>query len=226
VNPYSMLWFIYLLPIFFVVTRLARRAPAALVWLAAAALQVAQLETGIKVLDKFAMYFVFFYTGSIVAPQDFRLAEAVRANRGKALAALALWASVNGAVVFTGYSELPFVSLGLALVGATAVIVMAALIAGMPAFRPLGYCGRNSIVIYLSFYIPVTLTRKILGMTGWIQDVGWMSLAATLGGVLGALLLYWLVRGTRWRLLFERPGWAWIAQTPTQRFTSSAPKSA
>lgn len=220
-----MLWFIYLLAVFFVVTRLARRAPA-LVWIAAAALQVAQLETGIKVLDKFAMYFVYFYTGSLVAPQVFRLAEIVRTHRGKALAGLALWASLNGALVFTGHAHLPVVSLALAFVGATAVIVMAALISGIPAFQPFGYCGRNSIVIYLAFLIPVTVTRKILSITGWITDIGWMSLAATLGGVLGALTLYWLVRGTRWRFLFERPRWVSIARPSAAGFTSSAPKSA
>lgn len=206
VHPYSMLWFIYLLPVFFVVTRLVRPAPAALVWLAAAALQVAQFDTGLKVFDKFAMYFVYFYTGALVAPHVFRLADTVRVHRGKALAGLTVWAGLNAVLVFTGYAHLPVLSLALALVGATAVIVMAALVAGMPAFRPFGYCGRNSIVIYLAFLIPVTLTRKIFAMTGWIQDVGWISLAATVGGVLGALSLYWLVRGTPLRFLFERPG--------------------
>ncbi len=205
VHPYSMLWFIYLLPVFFVVTRLVRPAAPALVWLAAAALQIAQFDTGLKVFDKFAMYFVYFYTGAVVAPHIFRLAESVRAHRGRALVAIALWAGVNGTLVLAGYSHLPVISLAMALVGATAVIAFAALVAGMPAFRPFGYCGRNSIVIYLAFLIPVTLTRKAIAVTGWIDDVGWISLVTTAGGVLGALSLYWLVRGTPLRFLFERP---------------------
>src|SRR3954471_8692797 len=42
-EPFGTLWFIYLLPIFFVVTKLARslRVPSLAVWLAAAALQTA-----------------------------------------------------------------------------------------------------------------------------------------------------------------------------------------
>src|SRR5882762_10988383 len=40
IEPFGTLWFIYLLPIFFVVTKAARRVPPAAVWIAAAALQV------------------------------------------------------------------------------------------------------------------------------------------------------------------------------------------
>ena len=205
VHPYSMLWFIYLLPVFFVVTKLAHRGPVAMVWLAAAALQVAQLDTGIKVLDKFAMYYVYFYTGFVLAPHVFRFAGAVRTHRGLALVGLAVWAAIDAALVFAGYAELPLVSLLLAFAGAAAVITMAALICDIRAFRPLGYCGEHSIVIYLAFLIPLSVTRKILSMTGWIDDVGWMALIATLGGVVGALMLHWLVRGTPARFLFERP---------------------
>src|SRR5256885_10113159 len=48
-EPFSTLWFIYLLPIFFVVTKLARtlRVPAAAIWLAGAALEIAHIHTGI-----------------------------------------------------------------------------------------------------------------------------------------------------------------------------------
>jgi len=42
VEPFGTLWFIYLLPIYFVVTKLARGLPPALVWLAAAALELAE----------------------------------------------------------------------------------------------------------------------------------------------------------------------------------------
>jgi uncharacterized membrane protein YcfT len=225
VHPYSMLWFIYLLPVFFVVTKLVHRAPVAVVWLIAAALQVAQLESGIKVLDKFAMYYVYFYTGFVLAPHIFRFAETVRAHRGMALAGLTAWAALDAALVFAGYAELPLVSLALAFAGAAAVIAMAALICDCHLFRPLGYCGQHSIVIYLAFLIPMSLTRKILTATGLIQDVGWMALIATLGGVVGALAWYWLVRGTRWRFLFERPRWISLARPSARRTLATAPRA-
>src|SRR3972149_5936120 len=46
VEPFGTLWFIYLLPIYFVVTKLARGLPPALVWLPAAALPRAPSPTG------------------------------------------------------------------------------------------------------------------------------------------------------------------------------------
>ena len=215
VHPFSMLWFIYLLPVFFVVTKLAHRAPVAVVWLIAAALQVAQPETGIKVLDKFTPYYVYFYTGFVLAPHICRLAEAACANRGKALLGLTLWAAFNGYLALKGYTTLPLVSLGTGLLGCAAVVVSTSLIAESRLSSPLAYCGRHSIVIYLAFFIPMTVTQRIIKYTKVTSDVGWTSFLAALGGVIGALVLYWLVRGTRLRFLFERP--ARLSLAPTAR---------
>lgn len=205
ISPYSMLWFIYLLPMFFVMTKLAHRAPAALVWVLAAALQIAGLETGVKVIDKFAAYYVFFYSGYILAPYLFRLAEAAIAHRGKALLALGAWGLFNGYLAFAGHASLPGVSLALAFLGATAVIALAALISGTRVFASLGYCGKHSIVIYLAFLIPMTVANKAIVSVGLVKDIGSVSLVATIAGIAGALALHWLVRGTRLRFLFERP---------------------
>ena len=83
-------------------------------------------------------------------------------------------------------------------------------------FKPLRYCGRNSIVIYLAFFLPMAATRIALLKTGIITDLGTISLLVTAAGVIGALAWYWAVRGTRFRFLFERPGWARLksARTP------------
>src|SRR5438477_1861950 len=59
-EPFGTLWFIYLLPIFFVVTKLAHalRLPPWAVWLVAAALEIAHIDTGWTVIDEFASRFV------------------------------------------------------------------------------------------------------------------------------------------------------------------------
>jgi uncharacterized membrane protein YcfT len=212
-EPFSTLWFIYLLPIFFVVTKLARsaRVPSALVWLAAAALEIAHVHTGATVIDEFASRFVYFYTGYLVAPRIFALAKSADSHPEGALAGLVIWGLINGLLVFNGFSELPFVSLALGLAGAAAVISFSALLAKSDLASPLRYCGRNSIVIYLAFFLPMAASRTLLLKTGWISDVGTISVVVTAVGVIGSLLWFWAVRWTFLRFLFERPERFWIA---------------
>src|SRR5712672_1075350 len=191
-EPFGTLWFIYLLPIFFVVTKLARSLaiPSWLVWLLAAALESAPIATGSTVIDEFASRFVFFYTGYLFARHVFALAGAVRAQPEAAVAGLTVWGLVNGWLVFNGFAALPLVSLGLGLVGAMAVVSISVLMAMSDLFRPLRYCGRNSIVIYLAFFLPMALSRTVLLKTGWIADIGAVSLVVTLTGVIGSLALF------------------------------------
>src|SRR6186997_1197882 len=58
-EPFGTLWFIYLLPIFFVVTKLAHgwRIPVIAIWLVGAALETARIHTGFTVIDEFAARF-------------------------------------------------------------------------------------------------------------------------------------------------------------------------
>src|SRR6195256_847426 len=210
-EPFGTLWFIYLLPIFFVVTKLARSLaiPSWLVWLLAAALKAAPTAAGSPGIEWFPSRFVFFYTGYLFARHVFALAAAVRAQPEAAVAGLAIWGLVNAWLVFNGFAALPLVSLGLGLVGAMAVVSISVLMAMSDLFRPLRYCGRNSIVIYLAFFLPMALSRTVLLKTGLIPDIGAVSLVVTLTGVIGALTLFWAVRHTFLRFLFERPERFW-----------------
>ena len=119
-EPFGTLWFIYLLPIFFVVTKLAHgwRIPVLAIWLVAAALEIAPIHTGWTIVDEFAGRFVYFYTGYILAQRIFTLASQVQAQPETALAGLVIWGLVNGVLVFGGYAGLPVVSLALGLAGA------------------------------------------------------------------------------------------------------------
>lgn len=206
VEPYSMLWFIYMLPVFFVLTKLLQRAPALLVWAAAAGLQMWQPDTGIKVIEKFNAYYVFFFTGYALSGRLFGAVPRFAGHHGVAALFLGAWAALNGYLVFGGYATLPGLNLALALAGCFAVMVFACWVSRARAFRWLAYCGEHSIVIYLAFLIPLVVSRRLLAMAG-LADVGWLSLLSTVAGVLGALTLYWLVRGTRLAFLFRRPAW-------------------
>src|ERR1700726_469679 len=71
IQPFGTLWFIDLLPLFFVVTKATRRAPPALIFIGAAALQSAQIDTGWTAIDEFAGRFVYFFTGYVLASRVF-----------------------------------------------------------------------------------------------------------------------------------------------------------
>ena len=162
IDPFGTLWFIYMLPIFFVFIRLTRRIPAPVVWLFGAALEIAHVKTGWMVPDEFAARFVYCYTGYILAKPIFALTARAQLHPLLGLAGLLAWGLVNGTLVHLGYETLPFVSLALGLAGACAVVSVAALMAKSDLFRPLRYCGRNSIVIYLAFFLPMAATRALL----------------------------------------------------------------
>ncbi|MTW18044.1 acyltransferase family protein [Rhodoplanes serenus] len=213
IEPFGTLWFIYLLPVFFVLTKAARqlRVPPLLVWLVAAALEIAPIHTGWTAIDEFAARFVYFYTGYLLATRVFGLAETAAARPLAAVVGLLAWAVINGALVFGGYAELPLVSLALGFAGAGAIIVLSVLMAKTRLFDPVRFCGEHSIVIYLAFFLPMAATRIALLKTGVIADVGTMSVIVTLAGIAGALAIWWAVRGTRLSILFERPDWAHIA---------------
>jgi uncharacterized membrane protein YcfT len=205
VQPFGTLWFIYLLPIFFLATKLTRAVPPFVVWLAAAALEIAPIETSSVIVDEFAARFIYFYTGYVLATYVFDLAATVQRRPATALAGLLLWALLNGLAVANGLATLPVISLALGFLGATAVVSVSALMATSDLFAPLRYCGRNSIVIYLAFFLPMAAARTLLIKTGVLSDIGAMSVLVTLAGVLGALAVFWAVRGTKLSFLFERP---------------------
>ncbi len=221
IEPFGTLWFIYLLPIFFVVVKLARRLPVVLVWSIGAALEITHVQSGWMVIDEFANRFVYFYTGYVLAPYVFTLASRAQARPDLALVGLATWALINGAAVFAGISTMPYVSIVLGLLGAGAVVTAAALMAQSALFKPLRSCGRSSIVIYLAFFLPMAVSRELLISTG-LFDVGTLSVLVTSAGVVGALALFWLVRGTAANFLFERPAWFRLAEPKAQSALQAA----
>jgi uncharacterized membrane protein YcfT len=211
IEPFGTLWFIYLLPIFFVVIKLTRNVPAILVWGGAAALEAAHVATGWTVIDEFCARFVYIYSGYLFAPYVFALSERARTYPVSALLALLSWALLNGLLVSFGVSEWPIVSLALGLAGACAIVTIGALLARMHWLNVLRFCGEHSIVIYLAFFLPMAATRTLLLKSGMVHDIGLVSLIVTVAGVVGAVLIWRAALFAHANFLFERPDAFWIA---------------
>ncbi|WP_342150342.1 acyltransferase family protein [Methylorubrum sp. SB2] len=231
VVPYSTLWFVYLLAVFSVVTKLLHRRVPPLVTLAVAAgLQMLPPMGLPLLLEEFCGRYVYFFGGYLFAEWIFGFADRVRARAGLALVGLAVWAVVEAVLVFTptGMPEhpsvagLPGVSLALGTVGALAIVAFASLMtrAGGPVTAALRACGRNSIVIYLGFFLPMALTRTLIAKgaekSGIALDIGLASLIVTVVAVTVPLAFERLVRGTRADFLFRRPAAFHIVPEPAK----------
>jgi uncharacterized membrane protein YcfT len=242
IEPFGTLWFIYILPVFFLFTRLTRSLPVWLVFAWAAVMEMLPVHTGWLIFDEFASRYVYFFAGYAFASHIFDLAKWCRENVAAALGALALWGAVNAALVATpvpaaiaamGFAEpiaahglagLPVLSLLLGFAGASAIVATASLLSRVDWSWPVSWLGARSIVVYLAFFLPMAIARTVLVKTGIIDSGAAIAFLVTASGVVGPVLLYLAVKRTGWgRFLFERPQWAIWEKRRKDRDTVGVP---
>lgn len=218
VEPFGTLWFIYMLAVFFLVTKVARSVPPPLVFAGAAILEAATktgaIATGHTLIDEFAARYVYFFAGYWLARHVFDLATLV--TRKSALhicGGLILWGVVNLLMVQSGLSVQPGISLVMGFIGAGAVIASGVLLSKFKFAAALRYCGQNSIVIYLAFFLFMAGTRSALLRFAPGLNLSIMALLTTAVGVIGPLLLFWATRKTQLGFLFKRPNWTKLPET-------------
>jgi uncharacterized membrane protein YcfT len=232
IEPYSVLWFIYMLALVSAAAKFLfdAKVPHWVTLAAAAALQIAPVTSGVYVVDMFAEYFVYFYAGYALAPVVFRVVDWAQQHVLASLAAIAAYAVINGYLVFAGgfemrpvevlmgFAEAPVLRLVLALAGSLALCVTAALLTKLPVMAWLRWLGSKSIVVYLSFSIPMAMARTVLIKLGVVDDTSALSLIVMAAALTAPLVLYALIQWTGWgKFLFERPAWAHLPGTPGSR---------
>ncbi len=218
IDPFGTLWFIYLLAIFFVVTKATKAVPPYLVFSLAAMLEIFPVNTGWLVIDEFAARYVYFFAGYWLAPMVFRATEHLWSRNALAvLAMLYIWATAHSMAMISGFSGLPGMGLVLGFAGCAAVITTSVLLARSGRVEWLRYLGANSIVVYLAFFLFMATTRSVgLKLIPSIH-VDVLATLCTLAGVVGPILLFWAVRSTPLSMLFKRPGWAKLKALETAR---------
>lgn len=238
IEPYGVLWFVYLLAVVSLASKLLHqlKVPHWAALALGALLQIAPVHTGSTTIDYFTEYFVYFYGGYALAPYIFRIVGWAQQNIEVAIGGLTAYALINTTLVFgggfqmdpvqvqTGFASLPILHLVLAFTGAIALCVFAGLISRLAWINWLRWLGAHSIVVYLSFSIPMAVTRVVMLKLG-IDGVSVLSTIVLLAAITGPLVLYALINLTGWgRFLFERPAWAHLPGTPGSR--SHHPKPA
>lgn len=231
IQPYGVLWFIYMLAVVSAATKLVHdlKAPVWAVGAIGAILQMAAVHTGSYLVDQFCAYFIFFYAGFVLAPHLFRLAGWAQQHVFLALTALVAWATVNAALVFSpgfamhpvhpvmGLAGLPGVHLILALAGTAALCIIAALLTRLPWMNWLRWMGSRSLIIYVAFVLPLGISRTVFIKLGLIEPTA-LTLATMAITIVTPLMLYWLtVKLNFGHFLFERPAWAHLPGTRTRQ---------
>ena len=143
IQPFDTLWFIYILPVFYVVARLKRMIAPPIMLAAVVLLQVLPVHTGAVVVDEFASYFLWFYLGYVYAPRAFKLAVWAGKHAAAAVIAITWWVvninfplaaltapyAVSAGVEELPLSMMPVVSLLLGLAGSAALVALSSVLA-------------------------------------------------------------------------------------------------
>ena len=209
ISPINTLWFVHMLTIFYMLTRALRRVPVWLVLLSAASLQtlfrMGMIDTGWSVADRFFDRYIYFFVGYAAAPWIFDLAKRAARRPLLTLAALSAWAVINGLLTTVSLDQEPVISLLLGFAGAAAIVSVGSLMSLYQWGSLIRYAGAHSIVIYLSFFLPMKVLILVFGNYPIITDVGLASLVITAVAVLTPLLFHYWIRGTWLGFLYERP---------------------
>jgi uncharacterized membrane protein YcfT len=232
IQPYGVLWFIYMLAVFSVTAKLCAqlRLPHWLVIVVAATLQMAQIQSSSYAVTQFAAYFVFFYVGYAGAAYVFRIVGAATRHPGRAWAALAAWAAAEAFLVFwpdgrvepmamhMGLAAFAPLHLALAVAGAVALCVLACLLMRLPYTDWLRWLGAHSLVVYLAFTLPMSAVRIVLAKTGLLTDPSAVAIVVFVSSVFAPVLLYLAIkRFGIGEFLFERPAWAHLPDGSDKR---------
>ena len=215
-DPFGMLWFIMMLSVYFVATRLLRHVPVWIVLPAAVLLHLFPLHTGIYHFDRFGMFFLFFYAGHVFSARFFALADWTLEHRRTAIAGLLVWAVVNGALVKLALTEHLAVNLLAGFMGISAVVSIAALVSSHPWAGWLNTLGKNSIAVYLGFYLPMVIIVPALQASPIGRSpslVATISMVSVIGIAMGAYHLFNRIGLT---FLYDRPNWMRLVR-PAQR---------
>lgn len=204
-RPIDVLWFIYVLALFFLVTRLLRNVPAFVVLTFAATMAAGFYETDPKWLQRAAntyVYFVMGYYGSELVLEKSRMLRPVHALLlVPAFAATALW------LVASGHWKDPTLWFAGSLFGILAMCSFCIAVSETRLGDLMRFVGDNSLPIFVAHTIVGPTTRVLLHKGGVTSDpavlVPVCTVVATGAPIVMALLADRL--GMSW--LFRRPAW-------------------
>lgn len=209
VFPKSSLWFIHMLAIFYIITWAVRHVSTMKMLAMAAVLQIVFstgfIDTGWSVTNRIMEWFIYFFAGYSLSTIAFSWAQKANEDKIRTFSWLAGWVIANTCFVALNIATLPIVSLALGMAGAFAIIAIASVLADLGHAKWLSYVGANSIVVYLTFFIPMKILQKLFASTGAIESPGTVSILILTISVASPLAFHWVIKRTPLNWLYVRP---------------------
>lgn len=221
IEPFSTLWFIYVLPFFMLTARLARGRLAYIIagcailahlWAAAYPVggdyAMASQATPSTAINSFALFLVFFLAGFFGRRWIDGMLETARQRLPQTVVMLILWALMHSYALHLGITGIPGLTLLFGMLGGLAVAVLALLLARLNSFGWLAYCGQHSMAIYLAFVIFMASSRELLVASGEVTNPNLLMALVLAFAICGPLAMERAVRSGAFAFFFSRPGWA------------------
>lgn len=210
VEPVNALWFLHMLAIFYVVTRLTRQIPVWAMLIAGLAMntvyQIGWVDTDWTVINRFFDRFIYFYVGYAFAGLIFKGADFVRPNSPMLILGLLVWGIANWFFAQQGWHHVAVIAPIFGLIGAAAVCALGVLMAKHKVGNAVRYIGQNSLVVYLTFYIPMKVTEKVIDRIGDpLGSVGLSTMIILVVAIASPLAFAHLIKGTPLGFLYVRP---------------------
>jgi len=220
-EPFSTLWFIYVLPFFMLGARLANGRAIFVVIILAIVLHIqaasypagsvfamASEWTSSTAFNSFAMFFVYFLAGYFGRSAIIKITEWANRAKNRAVVLLFAWGIFHSAALQWGITDTPGLTLIFGVAGGLAVSVVCAIVVRLHFLSPLAYCGRHSLAIYLAFVLPMAAVREVLVGTAVGAYPDLLALIVLSAAVLIPLALEYVTTRGFFEFLFRRPRWA------------------
>jgi uncharacterized membrane protein YcfT len=230
IQPFSSMWFIQILPLLYLATRLVRHAPVAVVLSAAVTLHFVAaavpgtghyaMESDLTesvTVNSFLLFWIYFLIGHYGRGGLFSLADGSASSPLLSVAALAAWTVLEATATNRGWPDVFGFDLAFGILGACAVVVAAGLVTRLPGTGWLAYLGRNSLAIYLGFFLPMAAARFLVLRTFPGANVSLLAVAVTFAGVVGPVVMLRASSAAGMTFLFQRPYWARVDKSGLNR---------
>lgn len=221
IEPVGALWFLHMLAVFYIFVRVTRNVPTWMMVVFGVAMNTIYHssipETGAFVIDQFMDRFIYFYVGYAFAKHIFKIADDLRPQTSLIIGGLLVWGVVNWYFAKIGMHHVPVVAPIFGLVGAGAVCALGVLMAKYNVGNAIRYVGQNSLIVYLTFFIPMKFGEMVLTRVG--EPLGSIGLATAIilvGAVAIPLIFARLIRSTPLNFLYVRPDFLKLTAQPSR----------